>query len=808
MLTKDALGRLVNVVEDPNGAAYTTAYGYDALDNLTSVNQGGRMRTFVYDSLSRLMSATNPESASTWYAYDAAGNLYQKADSRGITTTYSYDVLNRLTGKSYTDGTLPVSYVYDASWVTNSIGRLTQASNNTSSTYFTAYDSMGRVQTSEQILDGSAYIFQYSYNLAGALVKETYPSGRQVSMGYDGANRVSSVGGVLNGQTKTYVGSAIYAPQGSPLSYSYGNTLGRSYTYNSRMQPSQIQDVVNGGTGLFSMSLDWGSGNNNGTLRGSTTYHGQPGAPNFAGFGETFSYDKLNRLTAVSDSGNFARTFGYDAYGNMWLSGNNGLPVNGLTPTGGTVFTSQNQISGVQYDAAGNQTSFGSRTISYDAENRQRIVTESQQYGGDYMGYLYDGLGQRVWKYNSQGPNTVYVYDALGQLAAEYSPQGVDTPACTTCFLSTDHLGSTRLVTDQNGKVVTRHDYVPFGEEVPGQWATRNSEWGKTPYPGQKFTGQERDAETDLDYFHARYYSASVGRFLSADPGNAGADLANPQTWNGYAYAGNNPLVMIDPSGMGFWSSLFKDILDVGIIAADVFTLGASAPETTPILVGNIAGAIGGAVKLGIDVAGQAGGGRGGSASPLNETLGMPAGTTLRSPLAIGMPDPLIWSACGQSGCVDPRFWNFYLTSGAASNWSGALNLLSDFLSGGGASRRTYGTNSPEAEDLEKSAGFVASVRKACASKRSTGSFSVETGQAARALPYDAAHSPTGVQVGGYVGRYTFQGSTMHISINNDAGAKSFFYHLVPNSPFASGPLRTISQQFDIDISRPCGSSW
>ena len=63
------------------------------------------------------------------------------------------------------------------------------------------------------------------------------------------------------------------------------------------------------------------------------------------------------------------------------------------------------------------------------------------------------------------------------------------------------------------------------------------------------FTGQARDAEIGLDYFQARYYGAAFGRFTSPDPGNAGADLSNPQSWNGYAYVGNNPLNSTDPTG-------------------------------------------------------------------------------------------------------------------------------------------------------------------------------------------------------------------------------------------------------------------
>jgi YD repeat-containing protein len=92
--------------------------------------------------------------------------------------------------------------------------------------------------------------------------------------------------------------------------------------------------------------------------------------------------------------------------------------------------------------------------------------------------YLYDGDGQQVEKSGPSG-TTVYVYDASGQLAAEYSTVPVNPP-CTTCYLSYDHLGSVRLVTDQNGNVVARHGFLPFGQEIPANTAGRNGQWGLT----------------------------------------------------------------------------------------------------------------------------------------------------------------------------------------------------------------------------------------------------------------------------------------------------------------------------------------
>jgi RHS repeat-associated protein len=71
-----------------------------------------------------------------------------------------------------------------------------------------------------------------------------------------------------------------------------------------------------------------------------------------------------------------------------------------------------------------------------------------------------------------------------------------------------------------------------------------------------KFTGQMRDQETAMDWFNVRHMSGAQGRFQSVDPGNAGADAGDPQSWNGYSYVGNNPLSYTDPSGESFWSVL------------------------------------------------------------------------------------------------------------------------------------------------------------------------------------------------------------------------------------------------------------
>lgn len=128
-------------------------------------------------------------------------------------------------------------------------------------------------------------------------------------------------------------------------------------------------------------------------------------------------------------------------------------------------------------------------------------------------------------------------------------------------------------VTDANGSsTVERYDYLPFGGELLAGTAGngRTTTMGYFASPDSmnpKFTGQMRDQETTLDWFIARAMSGAQGRFQSPDPGNAGADPSDPQTWNAYAYVANNPLSYTDPSGECFWCILGGAILDaVGVI--------------------------------------------------------------------------------------------------------------------------------------------------------------------------------------------------------------------------------------------------
>ena len=152
----------------------------------------------------------------------------------------------------------------------------------------------------------------------------------------------------------------------------------------------------------------------------------------------------------------------------------------------------------------------------------------------------YDGLGRRVKVEVSGGGGTTYfVYGVDGELAAEYGSLAAGTAG--RHYVTSDWLGSTRMVSDSSGALVARRDYLPFGQFVDASIGGRGASYSAAG-PRQMFTGKERDAETGLDYFGARYMSSAQGRFMSPDKPFADQKPEDPQSWNLFSYVRNNPL--------------------------------------------------------------------------------------------------------------------------------------------------------------------------------------------------------------------------------------------------------------------------
>jgi RHS repeat-associated protein len=568
------------IANDLSNNPYTTLYQYDALGNLLRVDQKGtapsdstqwRTRTFTYDSLSRLITANNPESGTISYSYDADGNLLQKTSpapnqtgSATQTVSYCYDALHRVTGKGYGAQSCPlaspvVSYGYDSG--ANAKGKLVSLTDRAGTASY-AYDTLGRLTTETRSIAGISKTTGYSYNLDSSVKTLTYPSGRVVTYTPDSAGRLVSA---TDGNGTNYVISAGYNPDNSLKTLMNGSTpaLNQSFQYTPRLQlcrittltsgtfPTSCTDTQNIGN-IMDRGYDFhagngtpGSGSDNGNVFGITNYRD-------ANRSQAFTYDSLNRLTSAWSSANtgaysWGENYSIDAWGNLQISPMGSKAHGGNFTLSGNA---QNRPTGLAYDAAGNLMSYVSATYTYDPENRLSSTAG--------MSYTYDASGERVLKSNSStgaptkrywsmGGNTLAEGDGTGNLTAEYIYFGgkrvarIDLPANTVHYYLSDHLGSTSLVASPAGAIEEESDYYPFGTEVTVTGPGVNE---------LKFTGKRRDTESQLDYFGARFYSNGSGRFTSVDPKMTSRQrMLDPQQWNMYQYSRNNPIVNIDPDG-------------------------------------------------------------------------------------------------------------------------------------------------------------------------------------------------------------------------------------------------------------------
>lgn len=203
------------------------------------------------------------------------------------------------------------------------------------------------------------------------------------------------------------------------------------------------------------------------------------------------------------------------------------------------------------YDDAGNvliDQKFRNLKFQYDANNRQKQSSNLDDTG--VVVSVYDAGGQRVATQAGGTLTNVLVYDATGKLVAEYDSA---PPASNgTQFVTADHQGSQRAITSSDGSVVSRHDYLPFGEDIPGNVGMRSTAQGYAQSDGvrQKHAGMENDDATDMSHTLWRQYDDLSARWTAPDPYGGSMTVANPQSFNRYNYVENDPVNKVDPLGL------------------------------------------------------------------------------------------------------------------------------------------------------------------------------------------------------------------------------------------------------------------
>jgi RHS repeat-associated protein len=314
------------------------------------------------------------------------------------------------------------------------------------------------------------------------------------------------------------------------LTRALGNTAVETFTYNDRLHVTNISATLSATT-LMNLSYNYGTTINTGRVL-SRTDAIQPEHT------AAYTYDGLYRLQQVAEPGNtWSIAWTFDNWGNRLTQTPTGL----ATTRAGTqtLGYTNNRLNTYSYDLAGNQTTDGSHTYGFNAENQMVSMD------GGAATYAYDGEDRRMKR--TVGSETTYYFYGPGGILCEFSTSNAISSATAasssdkTYYHTTDKLGSAVLVINSAGTVIENNRTLPYGE----MWIPENA----PSTNDKKFTTYLRDAESNLDYAMARYYASRMGRFISADPSDS-AEEHDPQTWNLYTYVNNDPINFTDPTGL------------------------------------------------------------------------------------------------------------------------------------------------------------------------------------------------------------------------------------------------------------------
>ncbi|WP_198411891.1 FG-GAP-like repeat-containing protein [Microvirga flavescens] len=554
--TRDELGRIARVHRDVDGRTVradrpytggdflTTTMTYDRLGRLTSVTDPrGSPWFYAYDTLGRRTAVKDPDRGTWIYVYNDAGELVEQTDGRGEKTAFVYDALGRLTTKTVRVGTtrpeVTTSTYGEAGSGANG-GKLVSLS-NAAATIRYGYDGNGRRTTDTYEIkkaDGSIaekHVLVTGYEPGGRVKRREWAlagatSGRLENWSYDAAGRLTAIPG--------QIASITYDASDRPLVSSYANGTAMRRSYDARRGwLTQLS-----GPGL-DLTYERDLAGRIGVIRSPS------GAESF-----TFTYNPSDWLLS-STRGGERQNFVYDVAGNM-VAQSGPTPMGAAFPSPGSphphaplTVNGETQF----YDNNGNLLGGGGRNIIWDGENRPIEIR-----AGGIVAFVYGPDGARLKKTvktdsSDVGRTTLFLGPdferAPGPAATPERGQWTLYPhpdirlqpgaGGESAVVHRDHLSSPRRLTRAlSGAPLAATIHRAFGEKIVVSGAAALDTHG--------YIGEREDAELGLVYLNARVYDPKTGRFLSPD--SLDPTLPGVGT-NRYAYASNNPINRLDPSG-------------------------------------------------------------------------------------------------------------------------------------------------------------------------------------------------------------------------------------------------------------------
>lgn len=590
--TKLGLREGHDVIDSAITRSSTTAYNY--LLNYSSESSGTTYDPYLEVTYTQTITTEAEPVPGTVlqdlsYTYDAVGNITQIVDTSETdtakTTDYNYDDLYRLTTATVTgavdSNNETITYTYDA------IGNITSRSDFGTYTYDGTDYANPHAVTSMLNPDGSTAM--YSYDNSGNLTSDGVKSYR-----WDYKNRLISSGELTETTSTTTTTTSVYPTAGDGYISRYNASWDTAHDATSGTGQSATAAQVSVGTGrtttayyLYRVFLpfDTSSLPDDATIT-SATLHVYPYAKkNNDNDGDDFvtvvqtsqastttlskadfdqagsinnpteGIDTSERKDITNVSTSAYLTFNLNSTGLGWVSPT-GTTMLGLreghdvidsafTSSSATstqynyLYARSSEYAGTTYDPYLSviytqpiTTTTTTNEVTYSYDHGMRRISKSSDDATTY----YPSMDYSV----TDGVSTIYV-SGLTSLVASIENNGTDA---TTHTIHTDHLGSTSVVTDEDGVMVELLDYNPYG--------TERSSWGSgdsgVAASQKTYIGEYSDSETNLSYLNARYYDPTIGRFLSQDPWFG--DLTNPQSLNKYSYTENNPVKFTDSSGL------------------------------------------------------------------------------------------------------------------------------------------------------------------------------------------------------------------------------------------------------------------